>query len=148
MRSLLERFRKGLAKTVSALAARTHGLFGAKAIDAASLETLEEALYSADFGVETTAEILGEIKAAYAKDKALQGRQAAEIGAEVLRRVLGRRPRGGPNRPCPPRRDHPHRGQRLGQDDHGGQAGRPPEGGRGTTLLAAGDTFRAAAIDS
>ena len=49
---------------------------------------MEEALYTADFGVETTGEILASIKQAYAKDKELQGRQAAEIGAAVLQRAL------------------------------------------------------------
>jgi fused signal recognition particle receptor len=102
--SLLKKFKDGFAKTVSAIAAKTHGLFGGRKIDAASLEELEEALYTADFGVETTTEILAEIKAAYKKDPTLQGRQAAEIGAAVLRRVLdgaegrlegGARPPGG-----------------------------------------------------
>ena len=88
MFSLLKKFKDGLAKTVSVIAAKTHGLFGGRKIDAASLEELEEALYTADFGVETTTEILAEIKAAYKKDPTLQGRQAAEIGGAVLRRVL------------------------------------------------------------
>jgi len=88
MLSLFKKFKDGLAKTVSAIAAKTHGLFGGRKIDAASLEELEEALYTADFGVETTTEILEEIKAAYKKDPALQGRQAAELGVAVLRRVL------------------------------------------------------------
>jgi len=88
MFSLLKKFKDGFAKTVSAIAAKTHGLFGGRKIDPASLEELEEALYTADFGVETTTEILNEIKAAYKKDPALQGRQAAEIGAAVLQRVL------------------------------------------------------------
>ncbi len=88
MFGLFKKFKEGLAKTVSAIAAKTQGLFGGRKIDAASLDELEEALYTADFGVETTREILGEIKAAYAKDKELQGRQAAVIGAAVLQRVL------------------------------------------------------------
>jgi fused signal recognition particle receptor len=88
MLSLFKKFKDGLAKTVSAIAAKTHGLFGGRKIDVASLEELEEALYTADFGVETTTEILEEIKAAYKKDPALQGRQAAEIGVAVLQRVL------------------------------------------------------------
>ena len=88
MLSLFKKFKDGLAKTVSAIAAKTHGLFGGRKIDAASLEELEEALYTADFGVETTTEILTEIKAATRKDPTLQGRQAAEIGAAVLERVL------------------------------------------------------------
>ena len=88
MFSLLKKFKDGLTKTVAAIAAKTHGLFGGRKIDAASLDELEEALDTADFGVETTTEILEEIKAAYKKDPALQGRQAAEIGAAVLQRVL------------------------------------------------------------
>lgn len=88
MFGLFKKFKDGLAKTVSAIAAKTHGLFGGRKIDAASLEELEEALYAADFGVETTEEILAEIKAAFAKDKALRGQAAAAIGAAVLKRVL------------------------------------------------------------
>ena len=88
MFGLFKKFKDGLAKTVSAIAAKTHGLFGGRRIDAASLDELEEALYTADFGVETTGEILASIKQAYAKDKDLQGRQAAEIGAAVLQRAL------------------------------------------------------------
>jgi len=88
MFSLFKKFKDGLTKTVSAIAAKTQGLFGGRKIDAASLEALEEALYTADFGVETTTEILAEIKAAYRKDPELKGQAAAAIGAAVLRRVL------------------------------------------------------------
>ena len=88
MFSIFKKFRDGLTKTVSAIAAKTHGLFGGRKIDAASLGELEEALYTADFGVETTTEILEEIKTAYRKDAELKGQQAATIGAAVLRRAL------------------------------------------------------------
>ncbi|MBI5426410.1 MAG: signal recognition particle-docking protein FtsY [Opitutae bacterium] len=88
MFSLFKKFKDGLTKTVAAIAAKTHGLFGGRKIDVASLDELEEALYTADFGVETTTEILEEIKTAYRKDPTLQGKQAAEIGAAVLKRVL------------------------------------------------------------
>ncbi len=88
MIGLFKKFKDGFSKTVSQIAAKTRGLFGGRKIDAASIDELEEALYTADFGVETTAEILAEIKKAYAKDKDLQGRKAAEIGVAVLARVL------------------------------------------------------------
>ncbi len=88
MFSLFKKFKDGLHKTVAALATKTHNLFGGRKIDTASLAELEEALYTADFGVETTTEILAEIKAAYRKDPELKGQQAASIGAAVLRRVL------------------------------------------------------------
>lgn len=88
MLSLFRKFKDGLTKTVTAIATQTHGLFGGRKIDTASLAELEEALYTADFGVETTTEILEEIKAACRKDSELRGQQAAAIGATVLRRVL------------------------------------------------------------
>ncbi|MCF7687033.1 MAG: signal recognition particle-docking protein FtsY [Cephaloticoccus sp.] len=88
MFGLFKKFKAGFAKTVSVIAQKTHGLFGGRKIDAASLDELEEALYTADFGVATTTEILDEIKAAYRQDPELKGKQAAEIGAAVLTRVL------------------------------------------------------------
>ena len=88
MFGLFKKFKDGLAKTVAAISETTRGIFGGRAIDASSLETLEEALYTADFGVATTEEILGEIKDAYKKDNELRGQQAAAIGSAVLRRVL------------------------------------------------------------
>ena len=88
MFGLFKKFKEGFAKTVSAIAAKTHGLFAGRKIDAASLDELEEALYTADFGVETTEEILTEIKAAYKKEKELRGQEAAAIGTAVLTRVL------------------------------------------------------------
>ncbi len=88
MFGLFKKFKDGFAKTVSAIAQKTAAIFGQKPIDASSLETLEEALYTADFGVETTEEILVEIKTAYKKDTALRGQDAAAIGAAVLKRVL------------------------------------------------------------
>ena len=83
MFGLFKKFKDGFAKTFAAIGEKTRGLFGA-----ASLGELEEALYTADFGVATTEEILVEIKAAYKKDAALAGQQAAAIGAAVLTRVL------------------------------------------------------------
>lgn len=88
MRSLFRKFKEGLTRTVAAIATKTHGLFGGRRIDPASLDELEEALYTADFGVETTNEILAEIKAAYRRDAGLKGRDAAALGAAVLQRVL------------------------------------------------------------
>jgi fused signal recognition particle receptor len=88
MFGLFKKFKDGLTKTAQKLAAGVGGLFGQKPIDASTLDQLEEALFGADFGVETTAEILEEIRTAYKKDKNLHGRDAAVIGAAVLRRVL------------------------------------------------------------
>ncbi len=147
MRSLLEKFRKGLAKTVSAISAKTHGLFGGRPIDASSLEALEEALYGADFGVETTAEILAEIKTAARRDKTLQGKQAAQIGAEVLRRTLAGSEGRAERAAAPPTVIVLIGVNGSGKTTTAAKLGWRLKREGGTVLLAACDTFRAAAID-
>jgi fused signal recognition particle receptor len=145
--SLFKKFKEGLAKTVSAISAKTHGIFGGRAIDAASLDSLEEALFAADFGVETTAEILAEIKTASRKDKALEGRQAAAIGAEVLRRALE-----GSEGQVTKAASAPTVIVLIGVNGSGKTTTAAKLGWRlkqngDSVLLAACDTFRAAAID-
>ncbi len=84
--SLFQRFKEGFKKTAQVFGPMG-GIFSKK-LDPATLESLEEALYGADFGVEATNAILSEIKTAYAKDKDLQGKVAADIGAKVLMDLL------------------------------------------------------------
>jgi fused signal recognition particle receptor len=150
MLSLLRKFKEGLSKTVAVISSKTHGLFGGRRIDAASLDELEEALYAADFGVETTGEIVAEIREAYRRDPGLQGRRAAEIGAEVLRRVLSgcegrlgdlRRPQGPPVVVA-----------LVGVNGSGktttcAKLGWRLKGEGLGVMLAAADTFRAAAVE-
>ncbi|HEY5226925.1 MAG TPA: signal recognition particle-docking protein FtsY [Opitutaceae bacterium] len=147
MLSLFKKFKDCLAKTVSAITSKTHGLFGGKAIDAASLSTLEEALFSADFGVETTAEILAEIKAASRKDKALEGRQAAEIGAEVLRRALAGSEGKAQKAPTKPTVIVLIGVNGSGKTTTAAKLAWRLKQDGDSVLLAACDTFRAAAID-
>ncbi|MDR2863357.1 MAG: signal recognition particle-docking protein FtsY [Puniceicoccales bacterium] len=88
--NLFQKFKEGFRKntvTLQKFFGKVGGLFAAK-LDAATLDELEEALYAADFGVETTGDILEEIRTAYRQDKALRGQDAAKIGAAVLTRVL------------------------------------------------------------
>jgi fused signal recognition particle receptor len=156
MFSIFRKFKAGLAKTVAALAEKTTALFAGRAIDASSLETLEEALYTADFGVETTTEILGEIKRAHQKEKELRGRDAAVIGAAVLRRVLagaeGRleaRPPAGSARPPG---SLPTVICLIGVNGSGKtttavKLGWMLKQGGSSVVVAACDTFRAAAVE-
>ena len=154
MLSLFKKFKDGLTKTVAAIAAKTHGLFGGRKIDIASLEELEEALYTADFGVETTTEILEEIKTAYRKDPELKGQQAAAIGAAVLKRVLagaeGRLESTQRGAGAPP--PNPQVIAMIGVNGSGKTtttaklAHRLKSEGQ-TVMVAACDTFRAAAVE-
>ncbi|MCM2273871.1 MAG: signal recognition particle-docking protein FtsY [Candidatus Didemnitutus sp.] len=147
MFSLFKKFKEGLTKTVAAIAAKTHGLFGGRKIDAASLDELEEALYTADFGVETTTEILEEIKTAYRKDPSLQGRQAAEIGAAVLKRVLA-----GAEGTLPAPTVKPVVIAMIGVNGSGkttttAKLAHKLKGDGQSVIVAACDTFRAAAVE-
>jgi len=147
MFSLFKKFKDGLTKTVAAIAAKTHGLFGGRRIDAASLDELEEALYTADFGVETTTEILEEIKTAYRRDPSLQGRQAAEIGAAMLQRVLA----GAEGTLAAPAAK-PTVIAMIGVNGSGkttttAKLAHKMKGDGQTVIVAACDTFRAAAVE-
>ena len=147
MFSIFKKFKDGLSKTVAAIADTTRGLFGGQAIDASSLESLEEALYTADFGVETTGEILTEIRNAGKKDKELKGKQAAEIGAAVLQRVLE-----GSSQTLTPAATPPTVIVMIGVNGSGKTtttaklAWRLKQEGK-SVLVAACDTFRAAAVE-
>ncbi|MEO6873931.1 MAG: signal recognition particle-docking protein FtsY [Opitutaceae bacterium] len=147
MFGLFKKFKDGFAKTVAAISEQTAGIFRGKRIDQDSLSELEEALYTADFGVETTTEILTEIKKAYVADKELQGRQAAEIGAAVLQRVLA-----GAEGVLPEPTDKPVVIAMIGVNGSGktttaAKLGwRLKEDGKVVTLAAC-DTFRAAAVE-
>lgn len=59
-----------------------------KKLDDASIEELEEALYEADFGVETTEEIIEAIQHAYKSEKTLRQQDLSTIGTTVLGRIL------------------------------------------------------------
>jgi fused signal recognition particle receptor len=160
MFGLFKKFKDGFAKTLTAISEKTGGLFGGRAIDASSLESLEEALYTADFGVETTTEILAEIKAAYKKEKDLRGQDAAAIGAAVLKRVLagseGILDVAGVADPGPgsatPATKNPVVIAMIGVNGSGKTttsaklAWRFKQEGR-SVMLAACDTFRAAAVE-
>lgn len=163
MLGIFKKFKSGFSKTVSAIGQTTRGLFGGRKIDASSLEELEEALYTADFGVETTEEILEEIKKAYRKDSDLKGQDAAEIGAAVLERVLDGSEGtfsavAGVNDPGPGSTTPATNGKNptvvaligvngSGKTTTAAKLGYLLKGDGQNVMLAACDTFRAAAVE-
>ena len=91
MKSFFSKFKEGLKRSTPTFYkafGKVGGLFGGKRIDAGTLEELEEALYMADFGVETTEEVLAAISSAYRENRELQGQEAAAIGTHVLEKTL------------------------------------------------------------
>ncbi len=148
MRSFFSKFKDGLKRTTPTfykVFGKVGGIFSGKKLDAASLDELEEALYGADFGVETATEILEEIQEAYKQDKELRGQDAARIGAAVLKRVLA-----GAETEYTYSDHHPEVIALIGVNGAGKTttsaklAWKFKEDGRGVTLGAC-DTFRAAA---
>lgn len=147
MISLFKKFKDGLAKSAQSFAGKTAGIFRRGKLDASSIDELEEALYGADFGYETTEEIIEETQKAYRKDKKLQGSEVAEIGSSVLRRVLE-----GSEGKIVFREDEPTVIALIGVNGSGKTTTAAKLGfqckkdGR-RVMLAACDTFRAAAIE-
>jgi fused signal recognition particle receptor len=88
MRSLFKKFKEGLKRQTPTFHKAFDDVFSGAKLDPDALDQLEEALYTADFGVETVEEIIDEIQAAYKADKEIRGEDAAKIGATVLTRVL------------------------------------------------------------
>ena len=88
MRSLFNKFKEGLKRQTPTFHQAFENIFSGAKLDQAALDQLEEALYTADFGVETVEEIIEEIQVAYKADKEMRSQEAAEIGATVLTRVL------------------------------------------------------------
>jgi len=84
MRDFFKKFKDGLSKTSQNL----RGFFEGNLIDDAALDTLEESLYSADFGIDTAAEIVEEVEDAAKGETTFRGQDVAAVGAAVLKRVL------------------------------------------------------------
>lgn len=77
-------FKKGFSRTSS----RVASVLGVKKLDEDTIEELEETLYSADFGLETTEAIVSAIQTAYRKNKEMRQYEGAEIGRQILLETL------------------------------------------------------------
>ena len=147
MRSLFRKFKAGFSKSAQSIADATRGIFRRPQLDASSIEELEEALFAADFGYETTEEIVDEIQEAYRKDRSLRGQDVAAIGVAVLKRVLE-----GSEGTVEYKDDRPTVICLVGVNGSGkttttAKLGSQCKADGRQVLVAACDTFRAAAIE-
>ena len=147
MRSLFRKFKAGFSKSAQSIADATRGIFRRPQLDASSIEELEEALFAADFGYETTEEIVDEIQEAYRKDRSLRGQDVAAIGVAVLKRVLA-----GSEGAVKYKDDRPTVICLVGVNGSGkttttAKLGSQCKADGRQVLVAACDTFRAAAIE-
>jgi fused signal recognition particle receptor len=143
----LSRLTSGLSKTSSRISDGISGLFTKQKLDDATLEDLEDLLLQADLGIETASRITERIsKSRYEKEIAPE--EVRKILAEEVERVL---------RPVAKRlkideANKPHVILMLGVNGTGktttiGKLAAQFAGEGKRVMIAAGDTFRAAAIE-
>lgn len=87
MFSILKKFKDGLVKTAKGALGGFAAIFSKK-LEAADIDFIEETLYGADFGYDTTNDIVNAIREAFKREKELRGKDAALIGQTVLSRIL------------------------------------------------------------
>jgi fused signal recognition particle receptor len=143
--SWAERLKAGLSRTRAQLGGRLAGLFKRGRIDAAMLEELEETLLMADVGVDATAFLLGELRAVVRRDKLEDGEQLRRALADVLLRLLEPL-----QQPLDVSGHRPFVIMLAGVNGSGkttsiGKLAKYFQAQGKSVLLAAGDTFRAAA---
>lgn len=87
MFSIFKKFKDGLKKTAQGALGGILDLFSKK-ISESDIDFIEETLYGADFGWDTTSDITEAIRNAYKREKELRGKDVAQIGSDVLSRIL------------------------------------------------------------
>lgn len=146
--NLLERLKQGIQKTREGLTNRIEDVLqGRKEIDAALLEELEYALYTADIGVKTTNEILERVRQRVDRRLVGDAQEVRSLIREHLLEVLE-----SCERPPNPVTEPPEVTLVVGVNGSGKTTtigkltSRLKAEGR-SVLLCAADTFRAAAIE-
>ncbi len=87
MFSALKKFKDALKGTAAGALGGIASLFSKK-LSPDDIGELEDSLLGSDFGYETTSEIMKSVKDEYARNRELRGKDAAEIGAAVLEKIL------------------------------------------------------------
>ena len=146
-RSWLQRLRQGLGRSSSKLGDGIAGIFTKRKLDDAALEELEELLIAADLGVSTAAKLTANL-AKEKFDKEVSPQEVREAFAEDIAEILT--PVAQPLTPDPAHK--PHVVLVVGVNGSGktttiGKLAKHFTDAGKSVLLAAGDTFRAAAIE-
>ena len=145
--TLLEKLKLGVQKTRAGLVSALEDIAGSRQIDADLLEELEYSLLGADIGVKTTTEILDRIRERVERH---QLGDAAELRGLIKRHLL--EILEGSDRPMPRVAEPPAVVMVVGVNGAGktttiGKLAHRFHGEGRSVLLAAADTFRAAAIE-
>lgn len=88
MPNFFKKFSIEVSKVAKKVWETVEPLFTFSKLDDETIDSIEKSLYSADFGVTTTQEIIKEIKEAYKKDKSIHGKDISTLVANVLKNIL------------------------------------------------------------
>ena len=145
---MLKIFREGLRRTREAIQGRFDQLFRKNEIDGDFFEELEEVLISADLGVETTAKIINLLQQRLREEKVKETLQAKEILKELLISLMNVQGDGGLTfAPVPPTVFLVLGVNGVGKTTTIAKLAYQYGNEGKDILIAAGDTFRAAAIE-
>jgi fused signal recognition particle receptor len=144
----LEKFRKGLEKTKQVFTAPLKKIFSVfRKLDEATLSEIEEALITADFGVEATTKVMDALRAAYKKGEiATTDAVLPWLKADLKRRLVEK----GNDilwAPAPPTVILVCGVNGAGKTTSIAKLARHFKADGKSVILAASDTFRAAAVD-
>ncbi len=148
-KSFFQRLREGLSKTRSGLAGRLDRLvFGRKELDDGLLEELEEILFTSDLGVAATQDIIDRVKEKVArKELSDAGKLKDSLKQEMLSFLMVPEHRRSEPGPGEPRVIMVVGVNGVGKTTTIGKAARYFKDEGKTVMLAAADTFRAAAVE-
>lgn len=144
----LSSLKKGLSKTKSALAGGMDKIiFRVRKIDESLIDELEELLISADLGVKFTLQLLDDLRKDIKEKKIKENQEIKNFLKEKITGMLMKK-----NAEIPDRNDSPHTVLVVGVNGSGktttiGKLAYQYSCEDKKVLLAAGDTFRAAAIE-
>lgn len=145
---MLAQFKKGLLKTREAFKNRIESLFGANELDEDFFDELEEILVSADVGVKTTEKIIGLLRERIKKERVRERSAARELLKKLLVEMLGGNEQASLAVASSPPTVYLILGVNgVGKTTAIAKLAYRCSGKGKKVLLAAGDTFRAAAIE-
>lgn len=144
--SLFSRLRAGLKKSSDRVSESITGVFTKKKLDAETLDELEDALIGADMGPSASAKITRALRS-QRHDKEITGDEIRMMVANEIEAILA-----GPEVPPPYSAHKPYVSLVIGVNGVGktttiGKIARALQAQEMKVTLAAGDTFRAAAIE-
>ncbi len=144
----LEKFKKGLEKTKQVFTAPLRKIFSAfRKLDEATLSEIEEALITADFGVEAAAKIMDALRAAYKKAEIETTDQVLPWLKADLKRRLTEKGNDVLWAPAPPTVILVCGVNGAGKTTSIAKLARHFKAEGKKVILAASDTFRAAAVE-